>query len=409
MNMYRGGDSWRPPDRETDISQRNEFTFRNHDRAPQYPRESDQYRPTRSREYAMRESEQARLDNQDKNERNRNDRTRRDHMNLNRHQRGRGYRIATADRPLLRLKRGETPEQMLGMTDDQNGARRFLPADDISDSAEEQMDESDSYSDQDQVAPSNIKQRDETVLPPSDMAQDRLVENTLEPARKKRALGSGNNVSKEETAPPKWSNPDPYTVLPPVDESQRKRKNVVKIIRKARIVSEKEAVIQSQVATNDDFISFGLEEDVPSADEATNPFSNGKDSANGIEGFPEAPKGSRQFSHLHRLHAQITDTPYTALYAPTDYTASPPLHLAQLRTEPDNCMLDIPDYNAALGNRKRTYNDEIKSELPYAKKRKPGFGMPSGSLAQEWIPNRDTDPTPWLNKADKPTEKAGFR
>ena len=408
MNIYRGGDSWRPPDRVTDILQRNEFTFRNHDRAPQYPRESDQYRPTRSREYAMRESEQARLDDQHRNERSRNDRGRRDHTNLNRNQRGRGYRIATADRPLLRLKRGETPEQLLGMTDDQNGARRFLPADDLLDSAEEQIDESDADQDQDQVALLNVGQRDETVLRPSGMVRDTLVENTLEPPKKKRALGLGSSVSEEESAAPKWSNPDPYTVLPPVDESQRKRKDVVRIIRKARIMSEKEAVIQNQVATNDDFISFGLEEVVPSAEKATNPFSNGKNLVKSNEGFPKAPKGPRQFSHLHRLHAQNTDAPHTALDAPTDYTA-PPLHSVELRTEPGNCMLDIPDYNATLGTRKRTYNDEITGDLPYSRKRKPGFGMPSGSIAQDWIPNRDTPPTPWLIKANKPTENAGFR
>lgn len=40
-----------------------------------------------------------------------------------------------------------------------------------------------------------------------------------------------NNLTNE----PRWSNPDPYTALPPVDESNRKHKDVVKLIRKARV------------------------------------------------------------------------------------------------------------------------------------------------------------------------------
>ncbi len=407
-NRHHGGDSWRPSDRDPSLSQRNEFTFRNNDIAPKYPYESDQYRPTRSRQYAMRENEQAHSENNYRSERNRNDRGRRDQTNLNRNQRGRGYRTATADRPLLRLRRGDTPEQMMGMADDQNGARRFLPADDVSDSGEEQMDESDS--DKDQVSLSVAAPSNEKVLSPSETAQDMQGEYALEPPTKRRAHGRGINGPEEENAAPKWSNPDPYTVLPPVDESQRKRKDVVRIIRKARIVSEKEDAGHSQVVANDDFISFGLEEDV-AADDITNPFVNGKGSGKDAREFPETPLGPRQFSHLHHFHGHDTDYPHCALDAPlpSDSTTPPPHQSRGPLVGSYDFTLDLPDYDTALGNRKRTYDDEIRDELPYSKKRKPGSGMPSGFITQNWMPNRSTNPTPWLIRSDTPTQNAGFR
>jgi non-canonical poly(A) RNA polymerase PAPD5/7 len=57
--------------------------------------------------------------------------------------------------------------------------------------------------------------------------------------------------------PPRWSNPDPYTALPPVDDSNRKHKDVVKLIRKARVET---ASVHVMAATNDqDFISFDFD------------------------------------------------------------------------------------------------------------------------------------------------------
>ncbi len=69
-------------DREPSLLQRNEFTFRNNDIASQYSRDNDQYRSTRSRQYAMRENGQGRSENQYRSERNRNDHSRRDQTNF---------------------------------------------------------------------------------------------------------------------------------------------------------------------------------------------------------------------------------------------------------------------------------------------------------------------------------------
>lgn len=283
------------------------------------------------------------------------------------------------------------------MADDQNGARRFLPADDVSDSGEEQMDESNS-------------DIDEVAAPTAEILQGMREEDAFEPPPKRRALEPSTKGLKDANGAPQWSNPDPYTVLPPLDESQRKRKDVVKIIRKARIISEIGGHAQNQVVDNDDFISFGLEEEDASADEAVNPFSNDKNSAYDVRDFPEAPQGPRQFSHLHHLHGpgHNTEIPYSVLDAQMPGVDTSSLYQSpKLLVESGNFSLDIPDYNTALGNRKRTHDDEIRDELPHSKKRKPG--MPSGSILQDWMPRRGTHPTPWLARDDKPTENAGFR
>ena len=346
----------------------------------------------------MRENEQAYSHNHQQPERNHDDHWGKRPRNSNRNQRGSGYRVATADRPLLKLIRGDTPEQMMGMVDDQRVAKRFLPADDVSDSGEERMDESDS--ELDQVAPSGTGQGSEMFMPYSVVAHDRIEDDKLEPPTKRRALSPDKNKFQDENAIPKWSNPDPYTVLPPIDESQRKRKDVVKIIRKARIVSEKEVAAQSQVVTNDDFISFsGVGEDSP-AEGVTEALADGMDS---FAHFHNAPTGPRHFSHLQNLHEQAIGDPQSPLALPIspNRTSLVPQTMPRVHAKPDAFTLDIQDYDTAYGS--------PGVELPNSRKRKRGFGMANGSLVQDWVPTQGTEPTPWLVGTNKPTENAGFR
>jgi non-canonical poly(A) RNA polymerase PAPD5/7 len=77
--------------------------------------------------------------------------------------------------------------------------------------------------------------------------------------RKKRAVKI-NTATVPPT--PKWSNPDPYTVLPPPDDSQAKKTDVVKLIRKARIAASVPAplVPTDAVTSNQDFISFDVDD-----------------------------------------------------------------------------------------------------------------------------------------------------
>jgi len=111
------------------------------------------------------------------------------------------------------------------MVESEKQGAKYIPIEDVSDSSEAEMDMSDDDEDED-----------------------------AEPKKKQvkivKKAADGDSV-------PKWSNPDPYTALPPVEES-RKRKDVVKLIRKARVEA---ATAKAEITPVDDFISFGDDKD----------------------------------------------------------------------------------------------------------------------------------------------------
>lgn len=134
----------------------------------------------------------------------------------------------TSDRPLLSSKRETTPEQLLAVEAGEKPAPKFASLDALSDSEEAEMDFSE------------------------DSEEERRP-------HKKRALGlDGNDTPQPVPAPtPKWSNPDPYTVLPPPDETQHKKIDMIKLIRKARLANANLPKKNDAVVQNEDFISLG--------------------------------------------------------------------------------------------------------------------------------------------------------
>lgn len=442
-DLYRfQGDSWRP-DGGHNIQQQNEFSFRNNHNGPQYPRESDYYpRPTRSNTYAVNEqrhsrSEGIRHPRQNGHNGGRDDR--RDYAS----NRGRGYRPKppTADRPLLTFQRGTTPEQLLGMVDDHGSTKRYLPAEDLSDSAEEDMDESDSDENQQITAYGQ-------GLPVSAVAADDQP-GTDEPPAKRHAPEPTASAVNEGARVPQWSNPDPYTVLPPPDETQRKKKDVVKLIRKARIVSENMPGAQSQVATNDDFISFGFDDDL-AQEQQIEVISD--DELSQATGVPGALSGPQQFTHLQNLHGQVSDNapgadgpllsadslgppPRGDFLAPEQFPVTSrdgrPLPVVDVAPDPDlpAKVLSAPsftfpkippkpirdawppsDVNGALGTRKRTHDDVIKDEPPRPPKRGLTDAQATkGKVIQEWTWKPNSAATPWLVHDHRQTENQGFR
>ncbi|KAJ5752481.1 topoisomerase family protein TRF4 [Penicillium odoratum] len=169
----------------------------------------------------------------------------------------------TAERPLLSTEREKTPELLLAEDASEKPALKFASLDALSDSEEAEMDFSDS---------------DEEARP-----------------RKKRALGADGNDSPVElppTPPPKWSNPDPYTALPPPDESQHKRVDMVKLIRKARLANATQAKQNDAVVDNQDFISLGMP-DAASGQKSNEPNKpeNEVPENSAPENAPKGPKG----------------------------------------------------------------------------------------------------------------------
>lgn len=311
---------------------------------------------------------------------------------------GRGARILTAERPLLQLHRGEVSQRVLGSAGNPTTAQKFLSADDFTDSGDEPMDESDS--DNDTSLRSAVIDNKDAVDGP-------------EPPTKRRAI---TKHLVEGSGIPKWSNPDPYTVLPPVDEEPRKKKDVVKLIRKARIATEREKAAQNEVAANDDFISFGLEnEEASEAEQHTTP---------GVPGAPTGPRQTNQPRHnqeprtnsapgTHGLPSSMGQIGPPPGLTSKSYDTLPSLATHNITPTPDkgfNQRGVQSDQDVNLGNCKRTRDDEIKSgpRRPPLPKKGKGF-PPNGSLVREWVPDRDQDPTPWHVKSPHSTENAGFR
>lgn len=296
------------------------------------------------------------------------------------------------------------------MTEEQANVRRYMPAENVSDSDEEPMDESDSDAD----------------------SAEQNGDGSLEPPKKRRTVGSSKRPGAGGDSEPKWSNPDPYTVLPPVDEEAPKRKDFVKLIRKSDLHTAAKASQRNQVAANDDFISFGFEDDKASIRDELPPSPSSVDQDDYGVGVPGAPSGpSQPFSHLENLHGHASgDAPGTNTKVQTANSLGPPPTFFEIAPlVPEEIVVDtqllrgtrppenskggnasafLPYDDGALGNRKRTHNDELKGEKVRPRK-KAGFGQADGSVLPEWVPGQETDPLPWLRRSDTITANAGFR
>lgn len=142
---------------------------------------------------------------------------------------------------------------------------------------------------------------------------------------------------------PKWSNPDPYTALPPVDQDSRKKTNVVNLIRKAR---NSAAIGQKDTAAShdDDFISFDLDDEED---------------------------------------ASISMAPSNAPFGPRlgRHEVVPSTLGKRTRHEFENARLVTPKFG-------QQYHSD-------------------GSILQIWRADADCDSTPWVRSNGSPTESAG--
>ncbi|ORY61408.1 uncharacterized protein BCR38DRAFT_347391 [Pseudomassariella vexata] len=285
------------------------------------------------------------------------------HGNAGRHNRG-GYQGSNprrggarapyrppkaADRAILHQKHDEEAEVMLG---DRTGKARYRDVDDLSDDADAAMD-----------------------ISGADSASD-----TAEPANKRVRLTS--NTSNLDQ-PPKWSNPDPYTALPPPDETTRKKVDVVQLIRKARVEPESKTSASKEAA---DFIScdFSDEESHIPKHQASNSLavSNAPTGPRaGLSALPPRPA----LSHQSKINTPL-DGPKS------NTTQVHDLNSSSSKFPPVKKSVDLTP-STSLGNRKRTHDDQIK--LPHALLPKVNKMPVGGAIVPIWRPRKDEDPCPW--------------
>ena len=266
------------------------------------------------------------------------------------------------------------------MSEHHNAEQRFLDVDDMSDSAEEPMQESESGEDE-----SNIPGND------GEVAGD-VNEEQLSPRKRKLP-------AEEATVLPKWSNPETYTALPPPDESTRKRKDVVKMIRKARVTVEKDKDDTGQVATNDDFISFNLDNERREVEHSDMALASG-------DGVPGAPTGPRAF----KRSKPSGQTPQNQ-----DQDQVPQNDHKSLIPEPEGPS-SVPGGSERIveklsQDRKRKRDVESPPPLDlYEPQRKRGKQPFSGGyVLKEWRTPEPENPVPWFTVSHQNTENNGFR
>ncbi|KAI1303833.1 hypothetical protein F5Y03DRAFT_359222 [Xylaria venustula] len=330
-DYHNSRDEYRPP--------RSEFTFRQEapagiatDRAPHYPRYDDRG----GRSYAPRYDDPRRPRNQ---QRRPGPFQRRE-------------REKAADRLLLSKRYDDDSELMLG---DTAVRATYRDVDDLSDSDEVDMDISDNGENDSQADLSNGSDR---------------------PAKRTRTEAPVSASATAQDAP-KWSNPDPYTALPPPETTRKK--DVVQLIRKARV--EAEAQKPSVPTEAADFISCDF-----SDDDADRKALN--DAAE--QTWPNAPTGPRAASSTlpRKPPMSTSQLPEKAQPPPP-----PPPNTAKQNGKKAAAVDLTPSDD--LGSRKRTINDEIKPPHALLNVKKVNRMPSGGSVVPIWQPAKNKNPCPW--------------
>jgi non-canonical poly(A) RNA polymerase PAPD5/7 len=341
-------DSYRPmarhnlpweDDRRPERSDPREFSFRSKYPAPQFPSQP---------------SSNQRYDQQDRQEGYAQRRSR---------QRPR-FQRGTHNRPILRAlgDREKTPDLLEGMVD---GDSRFRDLDEISES----MDES-SASDSNEDDPRK-RQKIDPVVP--------YVVTT------------------------KWSNPDPYTVLPPTDEEPRAKKtDVVQLIRKAKLAaSETNGAQKNDISGNVDFVALDSdsaldENDTESGEVEENDFLPLSQSENVVENRAVTsgitPSNTLTKSHHMQNHTNGNGIS-TTVSNQTDMKAS---------------TIGLPP-KPVFDGMTSTKTSISESVIENPRKRKlDKAGNRLGDIVPEWAAISKAKVTPWIDVDHSETKQMGF-
>lgn len=232
----------------------------------------------------------------------------------------------------------------------------------------------------------------------------------------KRARTAAKPAS--DDAVPKWSNPDPYTALPPLEDADKKKKDMVQLIRKARVESSGARTSLAAPGDDQDFLRFDSDSDdkddsedfidpltynrgpanAPAGPAATNAIrapqaaSNASSAIHSLPSKPGsdfAPGLGQAASHTGQSAANgVADRQKASII---DLTQSPTKAVVTKRKAPDVDLTRSSD----LGTRKRTHDDVLK--LPAHAKLKPSPKQPvGGNMVNEWRPTPKEPGCPWV-------------
>ncbi|KAK9423704.1 hypothetical protein SUNI508_13934 [Seiridium unicorne] len=198
---------------------------------------------------------------------------------------------------------------------------------------------------------------------------------------------------------PKWSNPDPYTALPPPDETQRKKKDVVQMIRKARVDAEaKKAAGASEAA---EFISFDFSDEEDKNEKELNGSSR-KDF--GDHSTPTAPRSMLSSALPSTLPPRppeisvLQGPPHQQNHAQGNHnlpslSSQTPATTTASRSTKQKAPVDL-SASTNLGSRKRTADDQIK-ERPHQRLQRGKKMKADATVEFGWQAIDDEEACPW--------------
>lgn len=229
-----------------------------------------------------------------------------------------------------------------------------------------------------------LSDSDETDMDMSDSDNNELTGPAAKRVRTIAQPKNGDNA-------PKWSNPDPYTALPPVEESDKKRKDMVQLIRKARVETAANARASLPAPADDvDFIrcdSDSDEQDIEEDEEEAfiDPLTYNRGNAS-AQGASVALNGPPRDSTKPSLPALLVASGSGQVAPTTNQT------LGNGKQRAAN-VVDLKS-SSSLGSRKRTHDDVLK--LPEHARLKPASKQPvGGAICKDWRTKSGEHSCPW--------------
>ncbi|KAL6870360.1 hypothetical protein J3F83DRAFT_735998 [Trichoderma novae-zelandiae] len=220
---------------------------------------------------------------------------------------------------------------------------------------------------------------------------------TEEPAKKRTRTAVADESG---DAAPKWSNPDPYTALPCPDESTRKKRDVVKLIRKARL--EDNTTKPAAPTEAEDFLAFDFSDD----DARSQGDQDGSKPA-AAASKPPAPPPEKNVELSSKVLAKLPPPPPPP---PTSASSNRPwaagINTLSLPPKPV-APQGFPD-SGPLGSRKRTFDDEI-IEPPDYKLNRGNMGPARGHVVSDWRVKDGEERCPWATTDHSATTDMTFR
>ncbi|KAH7028189.1 uncharacterized protein B0I36DRAFT_365291 [Microdochium trichocladiopsis] len=212
-------------------------------------------------------------------------------------------------------------------------------------------------------------------------------------AKRVKTSAAAEKESSQEEQAPKWSNPDPYTALPPPDEQSRKKLNMVQLIRKARVEAEAKKGLDKDESA--DFIACDF------SDDDDEPPTNGNSLAPAFA--PKGPSASRAPANLPPR------PPSPRTHRPPPPPPPPPRddepRMANGKAKGREPVDMTP--SASLGNRKRGIDDVIK--MPHATLKRVNRAPTTGKIISDWAARGDEVPCPWATRDHSDTPNMGVR